>query len=71
MAVDGTNRGGARIGAGRPRKSKAEKLLEGAEKNQTNSISPAKIPAPKKYLNERQRDGGVTFARQFYRENFY
>ena len=29
MARDGTNRGGARPGAGRPRKALAEKLAEG------------------------------------------
>ena len=29
MAKDGTNRGGARPGAGRPRKALAEKLAEG------------------------------------------
>ena len=29
MAKDGTNRGGARPGAGRPRKALAEKIAEG------------------------------------------
>ena len=77
MAKDGTNRGGMRIGAGRPRKSQAEKQLEGQEKNQTMagknqtlSTSPAKIPAPSKYLSEKQRDGTKLAAARIYRETF-
>ncbi len=77
MAKDGTNRGGMRIGAGRPRKSLSEKMLEGSEKNQikagknqTFSTSPAKIPAPSKYLSEKQRDGTKLAAAKIYRETY-
>ena len=50
MARDGTNRGGARPGAGRPRKALAEKIAEG--KTAEVMIQPAEIesaetpPAP-------------------------
>ena len=70
MAKDGTNRGGARIGAGRPRKSKAEKLLEGAEIPAEKIKSKFKPPSARSYLSEKQRDGSSTFARQIYRETF-
>lgn len=62
MAKDGTNRGGARIGAGRPRKSAAEKQLEtGEKKSQTTQtptiFKPKKIRAPR-YLKEPLKNGG-------------
>ncbi len=62
MAKDGTNRGGRRIGAGRPRKS-----LD--EPNPRDS-QDFEIPAPKDYISAQQRDGGKTCAEQIYRETF-
>ena len=69
MAKDGTNRGGARIGAGRKRKSLEERLLEGAEmfeKPQQKQQLMFEKPAPKSYLSATQRDGAPTDARQVY-----
>ena len=71
MARDGTNRGGARIGAGRKRKSLEDKILEGQalkpEKNQTQF----KAPTPKDYLSQQQRDGTALAARQIYRDTYH
>ena len=66
MAKDGTNRGGARIGAGRKRKSLEERLLEGNEKPpETVSIlqTSFEFPAPKPYLSIPQRDGAILATR--------
>lgn len=73
MAKDGTNRGGARIGAGRKRKALSERLLEGIEKPQTLFEKPQasfEFPQPKSYLSTLQRDGAPTEARQIYREAY-
>ena len=69
MARDGTNRGGARIGAGRKRKSLSERTLEGNEmfeKPQQKTQKSFEFPAPKPYLSITQRDGAPTDARQVY-----
>ena len=73
MARDGTNRGGARIGAGRKRKALSERLLEGNEKPpETVSIlqTSFEIPAPKHYLSIPQRDGAILAARQVYDDTY-
>ena len=69
MARDGTNRGGARIGAGRKRKSLSERLLEGNEKTPVVFEKTQKsfdFPTPKSYLSITQRDGSILAARQVY-----
>lgn len=70
MAKDGTNRGGARIGAGRPRKPRAEKILEGSEIPAEKIKADFKPPSARSYLSEKQRDGSSTEARKIYRETF-
>lgn len=72
MAKDGTNRGGARLGAGRKRKRLEERLLEGTEKPQLIEKQQAsfKFPLPKSYLSTTQRDGTSTDARQIYEETY-
>lgn len=73
MAKDGTQRGGARIGAGKKRKPLEEKNLEGkTESDEKSSEKSAKIDIkpPKKYLVAEQKDGGKTYARQIYRETW-
>ena len=62
MAKDGTNRGGARPGAGRPRKALTEKISEGKKAEvmlQPAELTAADIPpvrerryVPKKYLGK-------------------
>ena len=69
MAKDGTNRGGARIGAGRKRKSLSERLLEGNEKTPVvfeKTQAGFDFPLPKSYLSITQRDGSILAARQVY-----
>ena len=73
MARDGTNRGGARIGAGRKRKSLEERLLEGNEKPQMmfeKTADSFEFPAPKSYLSIAQRDGATLAARQVYDDTY-
>ena len=76
MARDGTNRGGARIGAGRKRKALSERLLEGNEKLEKPQLMFEKtqasfdFPAPKSYLSITQRDGSILAAKQVYNDIF-
>ena len=73
MARDGTNRGGARIGAGRKRKALSERLLEGNEKPPVvfeKTQKSFEFPAPKSYLSITQRDGSILTARQVYNDTF-
>ena len=71
-AKDGTNRGGARPGAGRKRKPLAEKIAEG----KTAKIIPAPpdletadMPAVKEYLSDDQRMGNF-YAKEIYEETW-
>ena len=70
MARDGTNRGGARIGAGRKRKSLEDKILEGQALKPEKNQMKFKVPTPKGYLSAMQKDGSQTFARRIYRETY-
>ena len=73
MAKDGTSRGGARVGAGKKRKSLEEKILEGRAESDTKSSETStvkKIKPPKKYLIAEQKDGGKLYAKQIYRETW-
>ena len=64
MAKDGTNRGGYRVGAGRKKKSLAEKVLDGqSDKIQEVVVDTADfvIPEPRDFLNTEQRGlAGIT-----------
>lgn len=71
MAKDGTNRGGARVGAGKKRKPLEEKILEGKTNfggSGGENFGKTKISPPKKYLTAEQKGGGKLYARQIYRE---
>ena len=60
MAKDGTNRGGARPGAGRPRKALTEKIAEGKSAEvmmQPADIESAETPPVRDFMKELQRDG--------------
>ncbi len=72
MAKDGTRRGGARIGAGRKKKSLDEKIIEGkfTADNSNVEIKEFQIPSPKEYLSAEQKVGGKTYAAQIYSETY-
>ena len=84
MAKDGTNRGGARVGAGRKPKALQEKLLEGnlghrdITKIDIPDITPnfceepegVDIPRPDEYLSALQRDGKPLGAAETYTKTY-
>ncbi|WP_270351594.1 P27 family phage terminase small subunit [Ligilactobacillus ruminis] len=62
MAKDGTNRGGARVGAGRKPKALADKLAEGKtgkvlDLPTPTSIEGREMPPVKDYLKAKQKNG--------------
>ena len=67
MAKDGTNRGGARIGAGAKKKPLADKLAEGNLgkreltvidfDNQSADLQGQPMPKPSRLLSAKQKDG--------------
>lgn len=68
MAKDGTNRGGARIGAGRKSKSAEEKIIEGkfafTPQLDDGNFEP---PEPKSYISAEQKMGGESCATEIFR----
>ena len=73
MAKDGTNRGGARPGAGRPRKALAEKIAEGKTTEvmmQPADIESAETPPVRDFMKELQRDGTKLLADDVYTETY-
>ena len=73
MAKDGTNRGGARPGAGRPRKALAEKIAEGKTAEvmmQPAEIESAETPPVRDFMTELQRDGTKLLADEVYTETY-
>ena len=70
MARDGTNRGGARIGAGRKKKPLAQKLLEGQKAVAIPTpvdLQGVDMPDVKDYLSDEQRIGRL-YAKDVYTE---
>lgn len=76
MAKDGTNRGGARIGAGAKKKPLADKIVEGnpggrkltvMEFSDTADLQGQTMPAPNKMLDAVQKDGKTLVAGEIYR----
>ena len=70
-AKDGTNRGGARPGAGRKKKSLDENITEGKTPKVIKLPAPAKIkgvdvPPPGEYLAAKQKDGSSLEAADVY-----
>ena len=73
MAKDGTNRGGARPGAGRPRKALAAKLAEGKTAEvmmQPADIESVDTPPVREFMQELQRDGTKLLADEVYTETY-
>ena len=76
MAKDGTNRGGARIGAGAKKKPLADKIAEGnpggrkltvIEFSDTADLQGQTMPEPHKMLDAVQKDGKTLVAGEIYR----
>ena len=69
MAKDGTNRGGARPGAGRKRKPLADKIAEGKAMPAPMPLEGVDMPDIKEYLTESQHTGEL-HADEVYRETW-
>ena len=69
MAKDGTNRGGARPGAGRKKKALADKIMEGKALPPVTPIEGVDMPDIKEYLTESQHTGEL-HADEVYRETW-
>lgn len=79
MAKDGTMRGGARIGLGRPAKSVLEKAknktpnsrpLMVMEIKEQSNIKGVDMPAPKDYMTARQKNGNPLGADDIFKETW-
>ena len=73
MAKDGTNRGGARPGAGRPRKALTEKIAEGKTAEvmmQPTDMESTETPPVREFMQELQRDGTKLLADDVYTETY-
>lgn len=78
-AKDGSNRGGARVGAGRKTKPLAEKLLEGNTGHRKPKVTSfddipdlegVDMPEPHEMLSAEQRDGSTFQARAIYEKTW-
>ena len=77
MAKDGTNRGGARIGAGAKKKPLADKITEGNPgkrkltviefEDQAADLEGQQMPKPSKLLSATQKDGKPLVAEEVYK----
>ena len=80
MSKDGTNRGGARPGAGRKPKAISEKIASGNPGGRTLTVvdfgdevvnlKGTDMPPVKDYLKAKQKDGTVTCAEAIYKETW-
>lgn len=80
MSKDGTNRGGARPGAGRKPKAISEKIASGNPGgrkltvvdfgDEAGNLMGSEMPPVKDYLKAKQKDGSVTCAEEIYKETW-
>ena len=80
MSKDGTNRGGARPGAGRKPKAISEKIASGNPGgrplmvvdfgDEAVNLKGSDMPPVKDYLKAKQKDGSVTCAEEIYKETW-
>lgn len=80
MAKDGTNRGGARIGAGAKKKPLADKIAEGnpgkraltviSFDDRAAELEGQAMPTPSKMLSAVQKDGKALVAEDIYKETW-
>jgi len=72
-AKDGTQRGGARVGAGRKAKALTDKINEGASASVLqfpDELLGADMPAVKDYLKANQKNGRDLLAEEIYKETY-
>ena len=75
MAKDGSNRGGARAGAGRKPKAAKEKIAEGRKTKVLDFadapvLEGVEMPPPHEFMKEQQRDGSVLQAEEIYKNTW-
>ena len=79
MAKDGTNRGGARVGAGAKKKPLADKIADGnpggrkltiMEFSDTADLKGQAMPEPNKMLEAIQKDGKTLVASEIYKSTW-
>ena len=80
MSKDGSNRGGARPGAGRKPKAISEKIASGNPGgrkllvmdfgDEAENLTGSVMPPVKDYLKAKQKDGSVTCAEAIYKETW-
>ena len=79
MAKDGTNRGGARVGAGAPRKPLAQKLAEGNPGKRElkvlnfeapNNLEGEEMPKPSRFMAAKQKNGQKNQATAIYKKTW-
>ena len=79
MAKDGTNRGGARVGAGAKKKPLADKIAEGNPGNRTITVinfdnaaelEGREMPKPSEMLSAVQKDGKTPEAAEIYKKTW-
>ena len=75
MAKDGTNRGGARVGAGRKPKALSEKIHEGKNASvvqlpEAPELQGASMPPVKYYMTITQKNGIDLDAKEVYEETW-
>lgn len=78
MSKDGTNRGGARAGAGRKPKATAEKYANGnpggrkltVVEFEGATLEGCEMPEVKEYLKAKQKDGTYTCAEEIFKETW-
>jgi hypothetical protein len=79
MAKDGTNRGGARIGAGGKKKALADNILDGnpgkrrlkvIEFTDTTNLEGQTMPPPRDYLSGKQKNGKGLMAAEIYEKTW-
>lgn len=75
MAKDGTNRGGARIGAGKKKQALFDKITEGKAETEKVMLKPTKlsasqVPDVKDFVKEMQEDGSILQAESVFNETF-
>ena len=80
MSKDGTNRGGARPGAGRKPKAISEKIASGNPGgrkltvvdfgSEVADLTGSTMPPVKEYLKAKQKDGSVTCAEDIFKETW-
>lgn len=79
MAKDGTNRGGARVGAGQKKKTLHDKILEGnpgrrqltiVEFKDAADLEGQTMPPPREYLSAKQKSGKTILAVEIYEKTW-